>query len=196
MNITPQILTVLVGGIIAAFASFCAVMLTGRNQRRLEEARWRREDQARFHLYRRELYARFLSNVSTAFQSSSVLVQFQSDPIAQQMAEYKEQKQLLVQSMTTLPLLWEEVGLVGSASVVSVAQELNGIVAIFRLGIYLPTGKAMIENAQKQYLEILRPGFLDAARNELGLPPMEKLPRINFYLLWTLSLSFVISQCS
>lgn len=175
MNVTPQILAGLIGGFIAAFASVCAVMLTGRNQRRLEEARWRREDQARFHLYRRELYARFLSNTSTAFQSSSVVVQFQGDPLAQQMPEFKEQKQLLVQAMATLPVLWEEVSLVGSTSVVSAAKEINGIIAIFRLGIYLPNGKAMIDDAQKRYQEVLRPQFLDAARAELGLPPMSSV---------------------
>lgn len=175
MNITPQILAVLIGGLIAALASVCAVMLTGRNQRRLEEARWRREDQARFHLYRRELYARFLSNASTAFQSSSVVVQFQADQIAQQLPEFKEQKQLLVQAMAALPILWEEIGLAGSTSVVSAAKEINSIIAIFRLGIYLPNGKAMIGDAQKRYQEALRPQFLNAARTELGLPPMSSV---------------------
>jgi hypothetical protein len=164
----------LIGAFVAAVTSVCVVMLTGRNQRRLEETRWKREDQARFHLYRRELYARFLSNVSAAFQSSSIVVQFQGNQIAEQLPDFKEQKQLLMQAMSVLPALWEEVSLVGSTSVVSAAKEINGIIAVFRLGVHLPSGKAMIEEAHKRYQDKLRPEFLDAARTELGLPPMER----------------------
>lgn len=172
MNISPQLLAGLVGALIAAVTSVCAVILTSRNQRRLEESRWRREDQARFHLYRRELYAKFLSNVSAAFQSSSVVVQFQGHDLAEGLPGFKEQKQLLTQAMAALPLLWEEVSLVGSVSVVGVANEINGTVAIFRLGVHLPNGKAMIDDAFKRYQDVLRPRFLEAARTELGLPSL------------------------
>jgi hypothetical protein len=93
--------------------------------------------------------------------------------MAEQMPDFKEQKQLLTQAMAVLPILWEEVSLVGSAAVVSVAKEINGIIAIFRLGVHLPNGKAMIGDAQKRYQEVLRPQFLGAARTELGLPPID-----------------------
>lgn len=75
--------------------------------------------------------------------------------------------------MAVLPILWEEIGLVGSTAVVSAAKEINGIIVIFRLGVHLPNGKTMIEDAQKRYQETLRPQFLEAARTELGLPSMD-----------------------
>lgn len=175
MNVTPQILAGLVGGLIAALASVCAVLLTGRNQRRLEEARWKREDQARFHLYRRELYARFLSSVSTMFQSSSVVVQFQGNQLAEQLPQFKEQKQLLLDAMATLTTLWEEVSLVGSPPVVGMAKEINGAVAACRLYVYLPKGKEKIEETQKAYQDNLRPQFLRAARIELGISTDEPI---------------------
>jgi hypothetical protein len=120
-------------------------------------------------MYRRELYARFLSNVSTAFQSSSVVVDYQGDPVAEKLPTFQEQKKLLLDSMVALTTLWEEVSLIASQPVIQLAKAINRDVGICRLATHLPNGKAMIEEAQRKYQETLRPRFLEEARQELGI---------------------------
>lgn len=63
----PSIIA-LTGVVLASLAGFVAAQLTNRHQRRLEEKRWLREDQRRFHRDRRDLYARYLSLASAIFR--------------------------------------------------------------------------------------------------------------------------------
>ena len=181
----------LFGALIGALASIVTTSLSSRYQARLEETRaqredrrvreaWQREDQARFHLYRRELYARFLSSVSRALQTSSVISSTGDSHLAQLLPEFTQQKEAHLKAFDDIVMMWEEINLVGSTEVVAAANAINDATAHARFqAVAGERGIAKLATALsereplQEYAKVLRPKFLKAARSELGLPELQ-----------------------
>jgi hypothetical protein len=181
---------IILGAAIGALAGLLGSLIAGFFQARLERRRWaredanrmerwRREDHARFHLYRRELYARFLSSVSRAIQGGSVVVRSASrSAIAQELPEFMEQRKQHLEAVAAVVLMWEEINLIGSPSVVDAANEINKALMNLRVRVLAATPgfekiAGGVEDKTSEYFKTLRPRFLAAARDELGLdePP-------------------------
>lgn len=141
--------------------------------------KWSREDQARFHTNRRELYARFLVLASEVHQNATLHEKSREFEGSEASTFVEKYGSLTSEKGNQLYLLLEEITLVGNTDVVKAAREIVVTVLHWRIASHLP-GSGEMDKASGDYFGSKRQKFIDAARTELGIAPLEIEFKHNF----------------
>ena len=176
MPVLLPALSALSGALIGAFAAILSSWLAGRRQDRIERLRWEREDAARFHEIRRDLYARYIALATRAYrktnQRSNLRKQEATNPRSKEMADALSIE--ISQAGVDLGEILEHIHLVAAAPVQQAADRIADTVLVWRLEL------ANIDKSTLRYLKELRKQFYVAARNELRVSPSEpQQPQLN-----------------
>ena len=174
MPVLMPAISALSGALIGALAAILSAWLAARRQYRLERLRWEREDTARFHDIRRDLYARYIALATLAYRKTA-----QRSILRKQEAANAHNKDMadklsneISQAGMDLNEILEHIHLVAAEPVQKTADQIADTVLMWRLEL---------DNTDKStlhYLQNLRKQFYLAARNELRIsPPESQRPR-------------------
>ena len=159
---------VLLGAIIGASASVFTTYLLTRQQMTMEQQRWVRQDQTRFHHYKRELYAQFLATAHNVISGADKVWKTKHNKNTDHVEKLQELEQNLKNDYRNFVKKLKEVHFIASTDVREAAEDINRvIVASITVGL-ISDDSEIIEDSFK-HLQTHELHLIQLARSEFGL---------------------------